>query len=160
MAKVGCEVIAVYNALRAIGRQPTLAEIIRSFGKNGWVMLYGSCGSDPFAIDDYFDLCGVRYDQYKAQSSYRDFKAALEKNDSDVWAYIVSFYTADANEAEFNMHTVMLRLDSSGTTYCYNRNNNSTGCETYSDLDELNENDSLMFDRFIVGYAVYRDNRR
>jgi len=150
---VGCEVAATYNALRAIGRQPTLPSIIRTFEQHGYILVGGLAGSDPFAIANYFDSAGVNYTQYAEKTSYLSFKNKVASNDSNVWAYIISFWT---NSTKTSLHTVMFTVDSNGRLHTYNRFNDDTTSRTYNSLDNFNVD---FTNRFIVGYAVYRDNR-
>lgn len=150
---VGCEVAATYNALRAIGRQPTLPSIIRTFEKYGYILVEGLAGSDPFAIANYFDSAGVNYVQYAEKASYSSFKNKVASNDSNVLAYIVSFWTNDTKTA---LHTVMFTVDSSGHLHTYNRYDSDTTSQTINSLDNFGVN---FTSKFIVGYAVCRDNR-
>lgn len=150
---VGCEVAATYNALKAIGRLPSLPSIIRTFETSGYILVNGYGGADPFAIEEYFDSAGVNYIQYAENTSYLSFKNKVSSNDSNVWAYIVSFWT---NGIKTSLHTVMFTVDSNGRLHTYNRYNDDTVSQTYNSLDNF---DVDFTNRFIVGYAVYRDNR-
>ena len=53
MAYAGCEVIAVYNALRTMGEKAGLDELIGHFERDGMV-LSGRFGTAPMAIGDFF----------------------------------------------------------------------------------------------------------
>ncbi len=57
MSYAGCEVIAVFNALRALGGRPDLGGLIRRFEKDGMV-LSGRFGTSPMAIADFFSRKG------------------------------------------------------------------------------------------------------
>lgn len=58
LSLVGCEVIAVYNALKDLEKQDcSLVELIDSFEKDGMV-LSGRFGTSPKAIADYFNATG------------------------------------------------------------------------------------------------------
>lgn len=48
VGKAGCESIAVYNALRRLGRPQPLARIIRDMEKGGYLRLGGHLGAVPY----------------------------------------------------------------------------------------------------------------
>ena len=152
-SRVGCEIAATYNALTAIGRKITVQSTIRSFEKDGYIMISGYAGSDPFAIGDYFDANGVRYTEYAEKSNYRAFRNAVNNNDSNAWAYIVSYWNSSSRTS---LHTVMFTVDGNGTLHVYNRYSNADHIYTYSSLSSYGSN---LPDRFIVGYVIYKDSR-
>ncbi|MDE6388724.1 MAG: hypothetical protein K2L82_13075 [Lachnospiraceae bacterium] len=56
MSYSGCEIIATYNALKALGEpvsEQTAVDLIAMYENNGAV-LGGKFGSSPYAIEDYF----------------------------------------------------------------------------------------------------------
>lgn len=149
-ADVGCELAAVYNALRAVSKSPYLPSIIRSFESLGYVMNNGYWGSDPFAIASYLNSQGVSYSIYKEQNNYSNFKNAVESTGNNASAYIVSFWV---DSLETQLHTVMFRVNSSGSIMCYNRYNSSTSVTYYDSLDELRQEGDMNY-RFSVGYVI------
>ena len=58
----GCEVIAVYNALKALGMPYKLSDLVLHFELSGYMMLYGYLGSDPTELWRTFTSLGLKYD--------------------------------------------------------------------------------------------------
>ena len=52
----GCGWIAVYNAMRMLGKQPNAADIIKFFDNAGNTYLYGTFGARPSTISEYLTL--------------------------------------------------------------------------------------------------------
>ena len=48
VGRAGCESIAVYNALKLLGKPRPLAEIIRDFEKGGYMRMWGYFGAAPY----------------------------------------------------------------------------------------------------------------
>lgn len=62
MAYSGCEIMAVYNALHAMGKEMTvqdMVELISTFERKGAVMR-GKWGCSPYAVYNYFLKCGYQ----------------------------------------------------------------------------------------------------
>lgn len=149
-ANVGCEIAATYNALRLINRNISLPMIIRSFERDGYLMLQGDFGSDPYAIGDYFSANGVHFTEYAENSSYNRFNNYVASNSNSYHCYIVSFWTEDALPC--SLHTIAF-YTSGGKLYTYNRSGGivqENGTRQWSNLLSIIENSS----RFIVGYEV------
>lgn len=145
---VGCEIAAVYNALRITGRVIAPANIIKVFERNGYVMLNGLAGSDPFAIKTYLTGIGALCTEY--EGNYTSFKSIVD-NDS-AKAYIASYWVTDG----FALHTFAFKVNSSGQVQTYNLYNNNTSIRTYDNLAALNADiNNKLSNFFIVGYALY-----
>lgn len=149
-ADVGCEIAATYNALRLIDRNISLPMIIRSFERDGYLMLQGDFGSDPYAIGDYFSANGVHFTEYAENSSYNSFDNHVASNSNSYHYYIMSFWTGDTLPC--SLHTIAF-YTSGGKLYTYNKSGGvaqANGTRQWSSLLSIIENSS----RFIVGYEV------
>ena len=102
MAYAGCEVIAVYNALIAMGETPELGELIEYFERDGMV-LSGRFGTAPRAIADYFTKEGFRVEETLDPAS---FDGIAERSDVSV----VMFYN-DRRSILNKIHTICITLE-------------------------------------------------
>ena len=140
-ADVGCECIAVYNAMHRIGRHTTLCDVISEMEMNHmtWFGLGGCLGIDPRKLYKYFDAHEVKY------KTYTDMSVLEEKAKNRTC--IVGFRTEGSR---FRVHTVMLyRLN--GAWIVYNRYNDSQKPMTYPSLSDV-----IGKGKFMVGYVVYK----
>lgn len=120
----GCEIIATFNALRALGEPcgiPEMAELIAMYERDG-AMLNGEFGVSPGAIRDFFCKKG-----YRVEGS--DSREADILNDRRDWvrAVIVSAYN-DAHDIMAQIHTVCMTPNEAGNlvlhnAYCWNGRN-------------------------------------
>ena len=99
MAYAGCEVIAVYNALIAMGEKPELGELIEYFERDGMV-LSGRFGTAPRAIADYFTKEGFAVEETLDPESFDEIA-----DRSDV--AIVMFYN-DQRSILSKVHTICI----------------------------------------------------
>jgi len=68
VSKVGCELIAIYNASKLLGKQLKLSEIISEFDVNPRTQViygFGIFGTDPKAIYEYLEYHRFKY-EYRA----------------------------------------------------------------------------------------------
>ena len=106
----GCEVIAVFNAMLAIGKNPSMAELVKAFEKNNVVIandyMLGALGSNPYGIGRVFDDLGIDY----SKASFDDLK--------NEGTYVFSFW----NSADYlsMIHTVAMQNDGKGNYITYN----------------------------------------
>lgn len=120
----GCEIIATFNALKALGEPcgiPEMAELIAMYERDG-AMLNGEFGVSPGAIRDFFSQKGYRVEE-------SDGREAGILNDRRDWAkaVIVSAYN-DAHDIMAQIHTVCMTRNEAGNlvlhnAYCWNGRN-------------------------------------
>ena len=147
MASVGCGMAAVYNALKFMGAQIKVSSIIRTFEKNGYLMLHGYLGSDPFAIAEYLDNNNFNYTQY---TDFSDMEDAVNEGMSTRQAYIISRW--NGTDITDGLHTFALYTTESGNgVHVYNLYDNSTGVRDYNDIGDFVDDDT-----FVVGYVIPR----
>ena len=150
MANVGCEIAAVYNAIKLRGLTVYCSNIIRTFEKDNYLMTYGYLGSDPYAIGDYFDNnMAYSLTEYTDYDTFNDY---IADNISTYNVYIVSYWNDDTISQ--GLHTVCF-YTSGGNIYGYNIEWNAVGITTHESLLSFIE----ASDRFIVGYFVPRMGR-
>lgn len=150
MSDVGCEIAAVYNALKKRGLVMPCASIIRTFEKEGYLMTVGYLGSDPYAIKEYF-ASQIAY-QPTQYNDYTSFKNYVDSNKSSLNVYIVSFWNDDS--ITNGLHTVAFYTQN-GKFYAYNKYGSHTTITTYLTLEEISKGEKY----FIVGYFVPRMGR-
>ena len=116
MAYSGCEIMATYNALVALGEpvsEQTVADLIAKYESNGAV-LGGKFGSSPYAIEEYFRTHG--YDV--ATTTSRD-TAAINKIGKRSDTIIVYAYN-DKDDITAQIHTVSITKEKDGSYSVHN----------------------------------------
>ncbi len=145
---VGCEIAAVYNALRLLGQDVSLSEILRSFEEAGYVMrgfVPGDMGTDPFSLGEFLDRRGVKNVSY---TNYDALLSVVAEYRFSLQVYILSFW--NRNTVSGGVHTVAAYTSpDDGRLHILNRYNNSTG-ESAEDLLP----DYVSRSRFLVGYRL------
>ena len=122
----GCEIIAVYNLLKMLGRPEPLCEIEREIYRYGSV-LCGFFGTNVYVLAHYFRRHAV-----PVHSTY-DKKVFLTATPRGKYG-VVSFWTGRVLAS--SIHTVAYRVRGDGKIVIYNRYN-SRDCEhEYADIDE------------------------
>lgn len=113
----GCGAIAIYNALKYLGRRPDLAAIIAYFDK---LPLYwgeiagGMLGSNPRAVRNYFKTLG-----YHAKATGPTTKIGkIEKRAKNALVNILLYLAVDKNEQRG--HYVMFHPVTGGSYRFYN----------------------------------------
>ena len=116
MSYSGCEIIATYNALSALGNatsEDTMISLIKSYEKRG-AMLNGEFGVNPNAIADYFREEGYVVDM----TDSTDVNTINQLgNNSDV--IIVTVYN-DQNDISQMIHTVCVTKTDEGKYVAHN----------------------------------------
>ena len=137
----GCEVIAVYNALKYLGKFKHLYYIIQEFELNGGsIWLDGLFGTYPTAIGQYMKKQG-----FKVKTFY------LTKTMDEYIQYGRCFIIVYAHTS--GIHAVMARGTSDGKRIVvYNRYNNCTTTRIVSSISQLVKEDGF---KLIVGYWIY-----
>lgn len=141
VADVGCEAIAIYNAMKRKGKSVTLYIILSEIEMNRltWFDLGGCLGVNPKDIYKYLKAHKMSYKKYTSFSNFE--KAAKNKKKT----CIIGFQLKNSN---FKVHTVALYWNGS-KWIVYNRFNSSKGTESYSKLSDLTSSK-----KFIVGYVM------
>lgn len=112
----GCEIIATFNALKALGETCNaveMAKLIAMYERDG-AMLNGEFGVSPGAIRDFFRTKGYRVE-------FTDSRKADILNDRGEWAdaVIVSAYN-DAYDISAQVHTVCMTRNETGRFVAHN----------------------------------------
>ena len=140
MGHNGCEVIAVYNALIALGRSEPLAKIAASLEKNS-LLFNGFGGTNLPAVAAYLRARGVEVTVLRRRERAR-FDAALNAADSA----ILSFWTGRTlrrRNGEWNtLHTVSVRRAGDGVEVCNCVNDSPTPYHAKSVADFLCRTDA------------------
>ena len=148
MDAAGCEVIAVYNALRRVGYHVGLEQITNTFERRGYLMRRGQWGADPFAIGDYLSDAGI---PYVCCRQYDALVHMVNEHDHRYCAYIVSFW--NRRTVWGGLHTVAFTVHD-GQLYVYNL----TGAETHVTM-KPKLGSFVKKKRFLVGYVIFGRER-
>lgn len=122
----GCEVIAVYNAMKALGNQKDICDIAYYFENDGQ-MLKGEFGTNPYANKRFFEKQGYNV---KVVEGEKITEEELPKAD----AYIVSFW--NSNDVMDALHTVAMRKTSDGRYELFNNNPRTKQSDVEQNLRE------------------------
>ena len=144
MSYSGCEIIATYNALVALGETPDMASLIKGYEKHG-MTLNGHAGTSPTAIMDYFAINGF------------DTKMLIDfSNDSaieDLAKYdtIIATVYNDENDITNMIHTVSITKEvvDGHTEFIihnsYNRNPSEKDKEVLNTMTEEQRKRAIYF---------------
>lgn len=129
MQYAGCEIMAVYNALRRLrgGEEKSLAQLICSFEQDGMV-LSGRFGSSPKSVRDYLQKEGF---QTKFSVKKEDFQEMCK----DYEVLILTMYN-DKDDILQEIHTVCLTKEQ-GALWAHNVNCDGTLVGPATDYEEL-----------------------
>lgn len=139
MSYNGCELIAIYNALYAMGKKRDLAYIIYDFEMNSGIWMEGAFGTKPSAVGKY--LSGK---QLKLKKYYLTNKIDENTSVGDICVIIYLFNVVQ-------IHTVMTRKTSNQSIDVYNRHSNDTSAESVESVHELVKKDGY---KMRVGWIV------
>lgn len=131
MSYAGCEIIATYNALKALGEEvseQTIVDLILMYECDGAV-LGGGFGTSPYAVEDYFIENG--YDVVTTTSL--DTKTINEIGESSD-TVIVSVYN-DKDDIMEMIHTVCITKDMNGQYSVHNAYNYNSVTKSYEAKD-------------------------
>ena len=137
----GCEVISVYNALKACGKPFSLSDLILYFELSGYIMLYGYFGSNPTKLWKTFGALSIKY-----KSSFT--LGTVEKNLRKSTCGIVSCWNGTILKG---LHTFMVKYDFSTKLFvAYNGYNyDPKPCSKSRYLKDL-----VYPSYFIIGYWI------
>lgn len=142
MDHMGCEMIALFNALHFLGREQPLEHIVRTFERRRWLMLGGRWGADPYAIGTYADENAIPHTVCRSRA-YEDFARLLQDDSHRV--FVVSFWLGDRVFSGAHAVTLVRR---EGQLWGYNLFNGQQAPIPVPDLACL-----CYAPGFIVGYA-------
>ena len=143
MDYMGCEMIALFNALHFLGRPQPLANIVRTFERRRWLLLGGRWGATPYAIGTFAAEQGILHRVFRGRKRYDDFSHAILRGPEGV--FIVSYWLGDR---VFSGAHAALLVRRDGYLWGYNLFNGQQAPIQVPDLSCL-----CYADRFIVGYA-------
>lgn len=148
MRHCGCEVIAVYNAMKMLHMPQDLAQLICEFEMNKLTLLFRSAlfGSNPKKLRRFFDAHGVMYEYYTDKQHFCD--NASRSGCGIVGFWVNTYSKHPINRFSSGLHTVAYSLDrKSGEVLVYNRYGGDAKPRSYKDVRELTDDR-----RFIAGY--------
>lgn len=117
----GCEVIAVYNSLKTLGKPEDIRDIAKHFENDGQ-MLGGYFGTNPYAAGRFFKRKGYKVKTVVGEENILD--KPLPKADS----YIITFYNSP--KVTDAIHTVSFRRKTDGNYEVYNYDSSEESYET------------------------------
>ena len=120
VAGVGCELIAIYNTLKRLGKFQYFYQVMLEAEMNDMDMLGGLWGTNPLGIAGYFDFHKIKRDMYQGESTFDRFIKSIKK----AKIAIISLW----NDHFYNgIHTYCIEYDKKSKKYnAYNKDVNST----------------------------------
>ncbi len=145
MCGVACELIAIYNALNALGYEDSISRIADYYETHPGMWLFGLWGTKSSRIPDYFrQYPGVSVEKVSAKGTGEALSAGKP--------VIITFW--NPRPPFHGIHTVMLHRAHGGGVEAYNFYNNSTAPLRFATVEDM-----LNFRgkrRFIRAFAVSR----
>ena len=137
---VGCELVAVYNVMKRLGKWQNFANLITEFVINGLSWNYGYFGTESKYLAKYFDSHSVKYSHY-----YKDV-SRFEKKAKKGRIAIMSFW----NSGWFcdGIHTVAV-FYKNGKWIVYNYSKYDETTSSFNNLTEIFKKTKY----FIRGYV-------
>lgn len=156
IGNVGCELVAVYNAMKEGGHFQDFASIILEFELNDLTWLGGTFGTKASNISKYLTTHGIHYGAYSMISKKKFFQNAARLLRGKV--HIVSYFNGKAStgKGKYMIHTVTFHYDwdskkvkpENGRYKIYNQ----SGGITYQNFaDKILSKDNV----FQYGYSLY-----
>lgn len=144
MDYMGCEMVAVCNALHFCKWERPLADIVRAYESRRWLLLGGRWGADPYAAGRYLNELGIPCRAFATPQAYAAFADALQQSENR--AFILSFWLGDTVFSGAHAVTLVRR---DGQLWGYNLFNGQTAPIPVPELSCL-----CYAPRFIVGFAL------
>ena len=150
VGKAGCEAIAVYNALLALGKPRPLAEIIRDMEKGGYLRMGGHFGASPF-----FKRLMRRYgaETRVTLPARMSRQAALRALSPGAVFIAVIWNRRFLPNKGLHTFTVVYSPDQAGDWLVYNRFNSDTAARRYAGTEEILKNGKHI-GAYLVVYRV------
>ena len=120
MSYSGCEIIATYNALYAMGESPSMPELIANY-ESGGMALNGQFGTSPEAIYNYFVNEGFDASMITDFSSEDKINELADKYDT----FITTVYNNSSDITDM-IHTVSITKTGSGSNARFSSHNTYT----------------------------------
>ena len=79
VASVGCELIAIYNTLKRLGKFQYFYQVMLEAEMNDMDMLGGLWGTNSLSIAGYFDFHKIKRDMYQGESTFDRFIKSIKK---------------------------------------------------------------------------------
>ena len=134
--KNGCGVIATYNVMYLLNKNPKLSEVAYDIEKNSGALAWGYAGTDPTHPIEYFKLKGIAVKQYY---DYNVFDSNLKNMRTDQYA-IVCFQN-DKNDINKGVHFVAVSKEEIDENTCkftiYNSSKYYEGAITVYNTDNI-----------------------
>lgn len=149
-AGVGCEIIATYNSLCALGVRASISDIGRRYEACGGEMLLGAWGTNPFSIEKVmagYGVCLRRFESIAGLSAY------AHPNGIGKTALILSFWNKKGNIFR-GIHTVAVEY-AEGKYIAYNRFDTIPYALAYDSIGAMIGNGKL-----IVGYIATEQKQK
>ena len=143
MDYMGCEIIALFNALHFLGRETPLEALIHTFERRRWLLLGGRWGASPYAIGSFAREQAIPHTVFRGSRAYADLAQAMAEGTHRV--FVLSFWLGDTVFS--GAHAVML-VRREGQLWGYNLYNAQAKPLPVPDLSCL-----CYAPRLIVGYA-------
>lgn len=128
----GCEIIAMYNALNALGNIHTLNDVA-NWGECNALWAGGLFGTKYTEIGSFFKSLRYPVAEYTKSQPYSKWDQAIQEAD----ACIIVFLNDKSISVFGGIHTVTLRRKSSGGFYAYNRFSNETEIKEYKSIEDM-----------------------
>ena len=135
----GCEIIAMYNALKKLKKPKPIYEIIYDSETKGGLWLDGLFGTFPQFIGTYFKSLGIKTKSYYTAKS-------LDKNKKKGDIFIVVY-----NHTVAMLHAVMVEVISKNKISVYNDYNTATKAINYKSFSDMISNSGNFI---VVAYKV------
>ena len=151
VGRAGCESIAIYNALLALGRPRPLADIIRDMEKGGYLRLGGHFGAAPY-FKPLLRRCGaesrtVLPGSLKRQAAVRSLTPGA--------VFIATIWNRRFLPVKgLHTFTVIYSPDSAGDWLVYNRFNTDIRARRYAEPEDILKNGSHT-GAWLVIYRIF-----
>jgi hypothetical protein len=124
----GCELIAVYNALLALGRPKDLSEIVYRFESAGAVWMEAEFGTKIAQYKAYLRKQGLDVKEFREAKSLDEVR-----QDGDVFIITYSWKNAGSSGWDIGIHTIMAK-QVGGQVEAHN---NGGGLQLYDSFEQL-----------------------
>lgn len=139
--KNGCGVIALYNTLYKLGKNPSLVDLIYEFETNNGTFALGKFGSDPTHFAEYFLDKKIDYKKYYSFSSLQKAADAMSTEQMIILEFWLNPITDGA-------HYVAIEKTAKNNLIVYNYSNKDITTTPISKIDKT------MFNKIILAYMV------
>ena len=136
ISNVGCELVAIYNALKKMKKFMNFSQIILEAEMNDLVWYRGKFGTHPRKIGRFFDAHKIIYVQ---SNNIYDFKHDMNK-------YKIGIISKWNNDSSTGIHTFFVVKKSKDKCWAYNYTNNARDTKVV-DLTKIKSW------KFVVGYC-------